>query len=102
VIRHCVFFRFKTDVSDQTIVDLLAGLAALKDMLPAIRNAVAGANISPEGLERGFRHGFTMDFDNESAREAYFNHPARIALADRVLANLEGGLEGVIVVDLDM
>ncbi len=99
MIRHCVFLRFKNDIADQTIDELLGDFELMTNVIPGIRNVAAGRNNSREGLDRGFRHGFTMDLDNEAAREAYLSHPSRAALADRVLACLDGGLEGVMVAD---
>ena len=102
MIRHCVFLRFKNDIAEETIDELLADFALMKNVMPGIREVASGRNNSRENLDRGFRHGFTMDLDDEAAREAYLSHPSRAALAERILPSLEGGLEGVMVVDISL
>ncbi|CAM5769138.1 stress responsive protein [Labrys miyagiensis] len=102
MIRHCVFLRFKNDIADDTIDELLGDFVLMKNVVPGIRDVVAGRNDSREGLERGFRHGFMMDIEDDEAREAYLSHPTRAALAERILPCLEGGLEGVMVADFTL
>jgi hypothetical protein len=102
MIRHCVFLRFRNDIAEETIDELLADFALMKNIVPGLSAVVAGKNNSREGLDRGFRHGFTMDLDNEAAREAYLSHPARAVLAERLLPCLDGGLDGVMVADFTL
>lgn len=100
MIRHCVFFRFRSDVAETTIAELMAGFAALKGKVPGIVAVWPGTNVSPEGLDRGFRDGFVMDLEDEAARDAYLVDPRHVAAASPVVALLEGGMDGVMVVDL--
>jgi Stress responsive A/B Barrel Domain len=100
MIRHCVFLRFKNDISEETIDGFLADFLLMKNIIPGVKDVAAGRNNSREGLDHGFRHGFTMDLENEAAREAYLSHSSRSALAERVLPCLEGGIDGVMVADI--
>jgi hypothetical protein len=100
MLHHCVFLRFRADVPGEEIAHLLQGFRDLAGIVPGILAVRAGANVSPEGLDRGYRHGFTMDFVDEAARDAYLVHPDHLALAERVIAALEGGIDGVAAVDL--
>ncbi|MCL4160783.1 UNVERIFIED_CONTAM: hypothetical protein GTU68_034396 [Idotea baltica] len=41
-----------------------------------------GTNNSPEGLDQGFTHIFTLTFDSEEGREVYLPHPAHKAFGE--------------------
>jgi hypothetical protein len=100
MIRHCVFVRFRADVPDEERNAIYADLAALKSVVDGFLAISYGPNVSPEGLHQGFVDGFTIDFVDETARDAYLVHPAHKAAGSRLVAALEGGREGLIVFDL--
>lgn len=100
MIRHCVFVRFRGDVAEAERNAIYADLAALKDVVPGFVAISYGANVSPEGLHQGFADGFTIDFIDEAARDAYLVHPAHKAAGNRLVAALEGGRDGLIVFDI--
>jgi hypothetical protein len=103
MIRHCAFFRFKADLSEPDICRLLNGFLKLAPKLQGVIDIQVGQNSSPEGLERGFHHGLIMDFTSSGALNAYLDHPEHVALATRLLAQVEGGVDaGVMVFDLHM
>ncbi len=102
MIRHCVFVKLKADTSAEERAGLTADLAALKDAIPGITAAHFSANVSPEGLGRGYNFGFVMDFVDAAARDAYLPHPAHGKAAGRLVAATEGGVEGVFVYDLEI
>jgi hypothetical protein len=60
------------------------------------------ANVSPEPFARGFTHGFTVDFDDDVARDAYLAHPEHQRAGARLVAALAGGTDGLLVIDLDL
>ena len=99
MIRHIVLCRFRADVSESEIAEIWAGLEALKDVIPGMIAASFGANVSPEGLARGYGHAFTMDFENETVRDAYLEHPAHKAAGARLVGALDGGVDGLCVLD---
>ncbi|ODT70777.1 MAG: stress responsive protein [Pelagibacterium sp. SCN 63-23] len=100
MIRHCVFVSFRGDVAEAERNAIYADLAALKDVVPGFLAISYGANVSPEGLHQGFADGFTIDFIDEAARDAYLVHPAHKAAGNRLVAALEGGRDGLIVFDI--
>ncbi|MBX2830399.1 MAG: Dabb family protein [Rhodospirillales bacterium] len=102
MIRHIVLSKFKTEVTASEIESLFAKLADLKSLIPGMRGFDGGVSVSPEGLEQGFRHGFCIDFDDAAARDAYLEHPEHKALGGQLVGLLEGGLSGLIVVDLEI
>lgn len=100
MIRHCVFAKFRADVPEAEIALIFGQLADLKDNLGGILAASFGANVSPEGLGRGYKHGFVMDFRDEAARDAYLTAPAHQAAGGRLVAATDGGAGGILVFDL--
>ncbi|TIP45015.1 MAG: Dabb family protein, partial [Mesorhizobium sp.] len=60
------------------------------------------ANVSPEPFGRGFTHGFTIDFRDAAVRDAYLAHEAHQRAGTRLVAALEGGTDGLMVIDLEV
>jgi hypothetical protein len=99
VIRHLVLVRFAQATPPAERDAIFADLAALRAVLPGMRGFAAGANVSPEGRARGYTHAFTADFADAAARDAYLDHPAHKAAGARLVAALEGGREGSLILD---
>jgi hypothetical protein len=99
VIRHCVLVKARPDAPAGELDAVLAGLVALKDRLPGILAFVGGPDASPEGLQRGHTHAFTVDFADAAARDAYLADAGHKALGARLTAAARGGIEGITVVD---
>ncbi|PWW04551.1 stress responsive alpha/beta barrel protein [Hoeflea marina] len=103
MIRHCVFIRFKPDIDRATRDGLFAEIADLRQALPGIAAVHVGANISPEtGMDKGYADGFIVDFDTAEARDAYLADPGHQATGARLVAAAVGGVEGILVYDLDL
>ena len=100
MIRHCVFVKFRSDVSAEERAAIYAGLNALVGQIDGLLSATFGPNISPEGLGHGFNDGFTMDLADEAARDRYLVDPAHKAAGAKLFAALEGGSDGLIVFDI--
>ncbi|MEX0318998.1 MAG: Dabb family protein [Ruegeria sp.] len=101
MIRHIVLTRFAPETSEQTISDIYSGLARVAETLPGARNFVGGRSESPEQIERGYMHGFTIDFDSWDALQAYADNEEHKALGGQIVANAQGGLDGVLVLDIE-
>ncbi|WP_112311792.1 Dabb family protein [Pseudogemmobacter bohemicus] len=101
MIRHIVLIRFREDVSEPAIAALFAGLHPIRDQVAGIGAIHAGRSESPEQIERGYMHGFTVDFTGWEALAAYQSHPDHQALGARLVAAAQGGLDGILVFDLD-
>ena len=102
MIRHLVVVTFDPATPEAERRAIFDQLAALRTALPGIRAFAGGPDVSPEGLARGYTHGFTVDFDDAAARDAYLDHPAHKAAGARLVAATAGGLDGVTVVDFEM
>jgi hypothetical protein len=69
MIRHCVFIRFRSEVSDAEKAAIFAEIAVLKERLPGFLAIHSGANVSPEtGMDKGYADGFIVDFADARAR----------------------------------
>ncbi|KRB19524.1 MULTISPECIES: Dabb family protein [Mesorhizobium] len=102
MIRHCVFVRFRDDVPDSERAAIHADLEALRQVIDGMDTVHFCANVSPEPFGRGFNHGFTIDFRDAAARDAYLVHEAHRRAGARLVAALEGGTDGLMVFDLDL
>ncbi|RWM11996.1 MAG: Dabb family protein [Mesorhizobium sp.] len=102
MIRHCVFVRFRDDVSSSERAAIHADLEALRSLIDGMGKVHFSANVSPEPFGRGFSHGFTIDFRDADARDAYLVHEAHRRAGARLVAALEGGTDGLMVFDLEI
>ena len=102
MIRHLVLVRFRPDVAASEIAAIFAALADLRGHMPGMRDFHAGANVSPEELARGYSHAITIDFFDSESRDAYLIDAAHKAAGARLVAACAGGVEGVLVVDLEL
>ncbi len=100
MIRHLVLVKFPADARAQTIEEIFRELDNLRSVVPGMLSFKGGANVSPEGLSRGFTHAFVVDFADIAARDAYLVHPAHQAAGGRLVAATQGGIEGLVVIDV--
>ncbi len=101
MIRHVVLFKLRQDLSEKVVVEIFVALKALQNQMPGIIAVSAGHDQSPEGLQRGNTHGFSVDFVNAAARDAYLPHPAHQKVGAMIVGAAEGGVDGITVVDWD-
>ncbi|MGO1162100.1 Dabb family protein [Brucella pseudogrignonensis] len=99
MLRHIVLVKFRSEVLAAEIDAALDQVAALREKIDGIVGISAGANISPEALEKGFRHGFVVDFTDEAARDAYLTHPDHVVVGGKLVELAEGGIDGILVFD---
>lgn len=102
MIHHCVFIRFRPEISVATKRALWAELQALVGEVPGLREVRAGANARYEDLDHGFADGFIAVFDGRTALAAYQAHPAHQATGAKLVQAALGGFQGLMVFDLDM
>ncbi|MCV6576641.1 MAG: Dabb family protein [Cohaesibacter sp.] len=101
MIRHFVLLKFQPETSLETKQSLFADLAGLQKHLPGIIGFKAAENIAVEtDLIRGNHDVFWFDFEDEKARDIYLEDPAHQAVGARIVAELDGGIEGVTVIDM--
>jgi hypothetical protein len=94
-LRHVVLFAFKDDASYDDVDAIVNDFAALPAAIPGIAAYEWGTNVSPEGLNDGFTHCFTLTFAAAEDRDAYLAHPAH----QRFVATLKNSLAKSLVLD---
>ncbi len=97
--KHIVLFKFKSTVSPAQITEAMGDLNAIKQKMPGLLDFSWGPNHSAEGLSKGFTHGFVMTFADGAARDAYLPHPDHEVAKKKLFDMLDGGFDGVMVVD---
>ena len=103
MIRHCVFLRFRDDVSPLDRQSIYRDLQTLCARLPGALTITSGTTVSPEeGMDKGFSEGFILDFAHAEARDAYLVHPEHQEIARRIVASTVGGTDGVFVFDMEV
>jgi hypothetical protein len=85
-LRHIVLLGFKKEAETE---DAVRRFVALRDEVPGIDDFEWGLNCSPEGLNHGLTHCFTLTFATAEARDAYLPHPAHVAFADWLKPQIE-------------
>lgn len=103
MIRHIVLLPFKESVSPKERLSILEELGKLKETIPEIHSFSSGKNNSPEGLSRGYEHGFVMEFKNTEDRSVYLKHPSHTKLAkEKVIPALKDGKNSPVVFDYEL
>lgn len=100
MIRHIVLIRFRPDVSEATIAGIFDALPRLAARLPGVLAWAAGRSESPEQIERGYMHGFTIDFADWAALATYQADAEHKAFGGQLVGHAVGGLDGLLVFDL--
>jgi hypothetical protein len=98
-VKHIVLAQVDPAAGASEVKEVFSSLAALKDQIAGILDFAGGPNVGTEGLDRGYTHGFVMTFADEASLKAYLPHPAHQAAAQKLLAIVKGGVEGVLVLD---
>lgn len=101
MITHMVLLKVRADVPAAQVERVFAEIGALQGRIPGIRSYAWGPYASPEGLQRGYTHGFCMTFSDAAARDAYLPHPEHEVVKGHVLEILQGGVEGVLAFDFE-
>ena len=100
MIRHIVLIRFRPEVTEAQWTAIFDDLRSIEGKVPGLRAVCAGRSESPEQIERGYLHGFTVDFDDWAALAAYQDHPDHRRVGAALVAHAQGGLDGILVFDL--
>ena len=91
-LRHIVLFAFKDSATPQQIDSVVSDFATLPAAIPGIVSYEWGTNVSPEGLNDGFTHCFTLTFASAEARDGYLVHAAHQRFVDTLGACLARSL----------
>jgi hypothetical protein len=100
MIRHIVLLKARPDVTEAQIAAIFADLHEIKAKLPGVLAIHSGRSESPEKIERGYLHGFTVDFADWATLQAYQDHPDHKRVGAALVAAAQGGIDGILVFDL--
>lgn len=95
MLRHVVLFKFKDSSSPAELKKVTESFVGLFGKVPQIKRFEWGINNSPENLNQGFTHCFTLSFSSEKDLADYQVNPAHRAF-QKVL---QPHMEKVFVVD---
>lgn len=101
MIVHMVLLKVREDVATEQVQETFEAIGALREEIAGIVDYSFGPYASPEGLDRGYTHGFCMTFVDARSRDAYLPHPRHEEIKSRVLAILDGGVDGVLAFDYE-
>ena len=102
MIRHIVLIQFRPEVNEAAIAEIFAALPGLAARLPGVQHCASGRSASPEQIERGYRHGFTIDFADWDCLATYQADAGHKAFGGALVAHAVGGIDGILVFDLAM
>ena len=94
-LKHVVLFTFKASSSKASVDSVVKAFNHLYGTVPQLKNMEWGLNMSPEHLDQGFTHCFSLTFSNEKDLADYQLHPAHKAFQ----TILKPHMEKVFVVD---
>jgi hypothetical protein len=98
-----VLCKFRSDVTPERRAAFFEQIRRLTEVSGIeFTNFQRGPNVSPEGYAMGFADGFTMDFASRNACFSYLAHPTHRAIGERLIEALDGGVQGLMVFDIDL
>src|SRR5262249_12718913 len=71
MIYHMVLLKFRKGIAQKDLDQTFKDLAALRGKIPGLSSFTGGPYRSPEGLNKGWTHGFCMTFTDARARDEY-------------------------------
>jgi len=80
-LRHIVLLKFRPEASAIDIAQVESAFATLASQIAEVQSLEWGTNASPEGLDHGFTHCFTLGFADAAARDTYLVHPRHHAFS---------------------
>jgi hypothetical protein len=95
MIAHVVLLNPKPEVSPEEIALALQHVKDLQQAIPGILNVQAGANLNSTN-DKGFTHGFIMQFASADHLKAYAPHPAHKVVSDELVRISES------IIDFDL
>jgi hypothetical protein len=94
-LRHVVMFGWKENTHPDSIQKIVTAFKALPAQIKTIKKFEWGVNNSPEKLNQGLTHCFTLTFSSKKDRDDYLVDPTHVAFTKL----LPGILDKVTVLD---
>jgi hypothetical protein len=84
ILRHVVMFGWEKGTDANEINNIVTAFKMLPSQISLIKAFEFGTNNSPENLNKGLTHCFTLTFSSEADRDAYLVHPAHKAFVAKL------------------
>ncbi len=97
MIMHMVFMKLKPSVAQADIDALFGQFQAMVGSLDGLESFHGGPYSSPEGINRGYTHGFSMVFRDAASRDAYLPSDEHMAIAKGLIDMLDGDFDSTVV-----
>lgn len=103
MMRHFVHLRFNKETTPEIKQGLYDKLAGLSGHIDGILDFQHRTNVSTETpLVRDFNDMFWFDFRDATVRDTYLVDSSHQAIGAQIVAEVEGGADGVFVCDVEM
>lgn len=100
MIRHIVLIKFNARIDEAGIAALFSELHEIEGKVPGLLAITSGRSESPEKMERGYMHGFVVDFADWAALQTYQDYPDHQRLGAKLVAHAVGGKDGILCFDM--
>ncbi|MFH1805726.1 MAG: Dabb family protein [Pseudomonadota bacterium] len=103
MLRHIVLLQVSEKVTQAAFIEIFDELAAVALSVPGTLAFTGGPKISDSGgLHQGFTHGYTIDFTDKEARDAFQAGLDHNGVGKRLPQMTVGGLGGILVMNIDI
>ena len=103
MIRHILLVSLADEpAAAARLQDAFERIGRVAGRLPGVLSCSYGPSKSPEQLERGYTHGLVIDFADASALRGYAVDPEHVAAGGQIAGAATGGVDGLLVVDLQI
>lgn len=89
MVRHILLLEPRPDTTPEAIEACKVGVASLVGKIHGLLDCHWGENFAAPERRDGFTHGFSMDFIDRAALEAYAPHPEHKPVATLVRATFQ-------------
>ena len=101
MILHSVYLRLPQGTDATELSEVMAGLNQLCRGLAGCAGFQHGPNRDYEAKSPEHPYGFVAQFRDRDALAHYAEHPEHKALGARLVAMCDGGVDGIVVYDLE-
>ncbi|CAN6469815.1 unnamed protein product [Victoria cruziana] len=89
VAKHVLLAKFKDEIPQQRIEQLIRDYAALVPLIPSMKAFHWGRDVSIENVHQGFTHIFESTFESTEGIAEYVSHPVHVDFAKEFVPALE-------------
>jgi len=89
-LHHLVLLKVRPDAAAGDVEAALVAVRAMRDQIDGVLDVIAGPDVSVEGLAGDHTHAVLVRFADEAARAHYLEHPAHLAVGERMSKLVNG------------